>query len=576
MKNISIRLKLVIAFSFIFVFVMVFGFYALHTLSVMYSRVVDAASWTQGISVLSDIQENAMSVRRYDLRYLLQADAAHKADTLRERNAAAKKAEEVMADYKHDVEAFIYDTEEQRAEDMAFINAIIKNWEEYQRQAALMYDGMNSGDRAKAVDIANNSSLTAFGALVKSLEDLDVFNDEGSSEVVGIGERIFSDTRRNVITAMSVLFVVLLVIPVYLVRVISYSIEELLRVAQAIGDGNLTVQSSIDGKDEFGTLSRGYSLMTASLKYLILKIQELAGDITASAEEFTASAMQSDKDAEVISRDISTASDRAHAQSSETKAIAELIHALTGDIAEVSQDIDALAADSRESANKAAEGGVSMRNAVEQMSAIESAVSNLTGVISSLSGRAAEINSFVETIAGISAQTNLLALNAAIEAARAGDQGRGFAVVAEEVKELAGDSNAATEEIARLIKDIQEEITKAASAMEESGSEVQKGILAVNSGEEAFNALAEISRHSSKQTAHTASVMRAMTDETAGISAAAANLEEESKEITRGVLSIAGASEEQRATGSAISKNAESLTETAIEMMKSTQRFMLE
>ncbi|GHV50913.1 hypothetical protein FACS1894216_03930 [Synergistales bacterium] len=53
-------------------------------------------------------------------------------------------------------------------------------------------------------------------------------------------------------------------------------------------------------------------------------------------------------------------------------------------------------------------------------------------------------------------------------------------------------------------------------------------------------------------------------------------MEEESKEITRDVLSIADASEEQRATGSAISKNAESLTETAIEMMKSTQRFMLE
>jgi len=64
------------------------------------------------------------------------------------------------------------------------------------------------------------------------------------------------------------------------------------------------------------------------------------------------------------------------------------------------------------------------------------------------------MNSRVDLIRKISDQVKMLALNATIEAARAGDAGRGFAVVAGEVKALANQTAAATNEIAARIHEI--------------------------------------------------------------------------------------------------------------------------
>lgn len=63
-----------------------------------------------------------------------------------------------------------------------------------------------------------------------------------------------------------------------------------------------------------------------------------------------------------------------------------------------------------------------------------------------------EMNSITDVIGTIARQTGLLSLNARIEASHAGEFGKGFAVVASEISEMAGQTSAATTDIAELIK----------------------------------------------------------------------------------------------------------------------------
>ncbi|OHC75279.1 MAG: hypothetical protein A3G18_02620 [Rhodospirillales bacterium RIFCSPLOWO2_12_FULL_58_28] len=92
--------------------------------------------------------------------------------------------------------------------------------------------------------------------------------------------------------------------------------------------------------------------------------------------------------------------------------------------------------------------------------------------IKGLAEAAKKIGEVVALITDIADQTNLLALNATIEAARAGDAGKGFAVVASEVKNLAGQTAKATEEISAQINGIQSATDDAVHAIQNIGKTI--------------------------------------------------------------------------------------------------------
>ncbi|XXE15067.1 PAS domain-containing methyl-accepting chemotaxis protein [Pseudomonas sp. Z1-12] len=137
---------------------------------------------------------------------------------------------------------------------------------------------------------------------------------------------------------------------------------------------------------------------------------------------------------------------------------------------EVSQNTD----------STAQEGASVVRETVDIMRRISVEMQSASLSIEDLGKQSHLISSMVQTIGSIAQQTNLLALNAAIEAARAGEQGRGFAVVADEVRQLAGRTSAATEEIVGVVSRNQDLVNKAVQDMAGGKQQAEQGLALAN------------------------------------------------------------------------------------------------
>jgi methyl-accepting chemotaxis protein len=125
-------------------------------------------------------------------------------------------------------------------------------------------------------------------------------------------------------------------------------------------------------------------------------------------------------------------------------------------------------------------GAAVINDTVETMNGIADQMLSASHGMEALGKQSLLISTIVQTIGGIAQQTNLLALNAAIEAARAGEQGRGFAVVADEVRQLAGRTSTATEEIVAVVQQNQKLVDDVVRDMGSTRSQAEQGLSLAN------------------------------------------------------------------------------------------------
>jgi len=221
---------------------------------------------------------------------------------------------------------------------------------------------------------------------------------------------------------------------------------------QLLASGDMTGELRVTRQDELGNMQRDLSNMARNLRGIVTDIAERATVLLRSSgalEHMSDNLLVSADELAIKSNTVATASEEMNVNMNNVAAAMEQASTNVGTVATAAEEMSATI---HEIAGNTEKARLVTQKAVDTAASASQRVDKL-GVA------AREIGKVTETIMAISSQTNLLALNATIEAARAGDAGRGFAVVANEIKELANQTAAATDEIKNRIGGIQASTT---------------------------------------------------------------------------------------------------------------------
>jgi methyl-accepting chemotaxis protein len=298
--------------------------------------------------------------------------------------------------------------------------------------------------------------------------------------------------------------------------------------------------SAIDEMDESITqVSKSSDSLSDSASSTASSISEMATTIETIAENaniFSETAHETASSIEemvAIIKEISESLDTLADSSEAMAASIEEVNATT-------QDIERSAVDSARLAEivtvDASEKGMNAANAaMNGMEKIKKSVSSLYEVINVLGKRANDIGKIVNVIDEVADQTNLLAINAAILASKAGDHGKGFAVVADEIKSLAERTSFSTNEIAGLIKSVQDDTKSSIKMAGEGIQTVDSGLTLVR---DVSNALQEIVGSSGESSDMAKAIQRATAEQThviKQISKAVENMAAQTENIARAI-----------------------------------------
>ena len=274
------------------------------------------------------------------------------------------------------------------------------------------------------------------------------------------------------LTLLAIGFLVMIGLSAMILKSVLRSLSGARYITFQIAAGNLAARGHRQTNDELGELLYSLDTMRFSLSSIV-------GDVESRVSVVTPAIQQ-------IAAENEELSSRTEQQASALQQTASSMEEMTSTVQQNTENARQATELAVQNAASTKDTGQQMQQLVERMQRIARSAEKMTEMIS--------------VIDGIAFQTNILALNASVEAARAGEHGRGFAVVASEVRNLAGRSADAAQEIRKMIDSTTQEVSGGRSAVEQ-----------------AERAIEEVSQQVSRVSELMAAISTASTEQSSGI-----------------------------------------------------------
>ena len=470
--NLKVGAKLGVAFLVMIALSVMMGVVSLYQLSVINADTEEiAANWLVGTRLLGDVDSGLNEYRRAEIQMVLGVDTVEASEKRLE--AAKKRITTAMDNY----EATITLPDER----VMFNELKRMTGAHYESEAKLMQ--LVRGGEAQYADakkFLNAESRTTFRVMAGQIVKLTELNTKGANAAHQEAKSEYASARLWVIGQLLVSVVVAVLFAQWITRLIKQPIDEGVRTARRIADGDLTMQVRASHKDEIGDLLRALSEMQDTLASIVGGVRRNSEGVASASAQIASG-----------NHDLSARTEQQASALEETAASMEELNSTVKQNADSARQASQLATNASAVAVK---GGEVVQRVVETMRGINESSRKIADIIG--------------VIDGIAFQTNILALNAAVEAARAGEQGRGFAVVASEVRSLAGRSAEAAKEIKELIGASVERVEHGSQLVDQAGSTMTEVVGAIR---RVTDIVAEISAASDEQSNGVAQIDQAVT-----------------------------------------------------------------
>lgn len=251
-------------------------------------------------------------------------------------------------------------------------------------------------------------------------------------------------------------------------QVIITFIDKMRSAMKMAETGDLSAKVETKGDDELSELGKSFNNMLENIRGLIKETQSTIDHVLNASNILKRNTGHSIETFSQLTLSIENIAEGSNSQAEDTQNGAMMMETLAESIKAVIDDTKEVYVKSEGTRSK-------IEIANENMNRLNKAMNSTTAISADISTRIISLNDLTKMIGevmklldGISEQTNLLALNASIEAARAGEVGKGFAVVANEVRNLAEQSRASTNNVRNTLNEIELSANQAVDLVKKS------------------------------------------------------------------------------------------------------------
>lgn len=353
-----------------------------------------------------------------------------------------------------------YDKLAKTPEEAALWKEYLPTWERFLSAHERVLEDYLAGNRAVALKLSRTEVRDNYNKCLDLLEKIQDLNHNLGEKITKQSNQSAEVAKNSTLGAMVLATLLAILLGLFLTRHIVNPLHKGVVFAELLEKGDLSAHLDVEQKDELGVLSSAFNKVAERLRAILGELHESSRSLNAEADELAVISTQLTGNSRSMNEkttSVAAATEEMSASIANVSAAAEQSTANTHVVATATEEMTASVGEIAQSADRA------RIVTSEAVSNVESTAKHMR----ELGESSKSISQVIEVIVEIAEQTKLLALNATIEAARAGEAGKGFAVVASEVKDLAKQTNDATEEIRSKIQAMQQTTERSVREIED-------------------------------------------------------------------------------------------------------------